>query len=71
MEKVVKERNGVGGKVKCRMGVVNYYEVVLYVEERGKEWKGGSESGEKMVEVGGMENYGLVEYEVYKKVDVV
>lgn len=53
------------------MALVNYYQVLFYVQQTQKEWKQAAQTAQKMLQLPGIENYPFLEYDIYNNLHLV
>ena len=53
------------------MALVNYYQVLFYVQQTRKEWKAATLTAQKILQLPGIENYPFLQYDVYNNLHLV
>ena len=53
------------------MTLVNYYQVLFYVQQTHKEWKAATLTAQKILQLPGIENYPFLQYDVYNNLHLV
>ena len=53
------------------MALVNYYQVLFYVQQTRKEWKAATQTAQKILQLPGIENYPFLQYDVYNNLHLV
>lgn len=71
IQKLVKQTNALAAKVNSTMALVNYYQVLFYVQQTRKEWKAATQTAQKILQLPGIENYPFLQYDVYNNLHLV
>ncbi|WP_304211686.1 histidine kinase [Phocaeicola plebeius] len=71
IQKLVEQTNALAAKVNSTMALVNYYQVLFYVQQTRKEWKATTQTAQKILQLPGIENYPFLQYDVYNNLHLV
>ena len=71
IQKLVEQTNALAAKVNSTMALVNYYQVLFYVQQTRKEWKAATQTAQKILQLPGIENYPFLQYDVYNNLHLV
>lgn len=71
IQKLVEQTNALTAKVNSTMALVNYYQVLFYVQQTRKEWKAATQTAQKILQLPGIENYPFLQYDVYNNLHLV
>lgn len=71
IQKLVEQTNALAAKVNSTMTLVNYYQVLFYVQQTHKEWKAATLTAQKILQLPGIENYPFLQYDVYNNLHLV
>lgn len=71
IQKLVEKTNALAAKVNSTMALVNYYQVLFYVQQTRKEWKAATQTAQKILQLPGIENYPFLQYDVYNNLHLV
>ena len=71
IQKLVEQTNALAAKVNSTMALVNYYQVLFYVQQTRKEWKAASQTAQKILQLPGVENYPFLQYDVYNNLHLI
>lgn len=71
IQKLVEQTNALAAKVNSTMALVNYYQVLFYVQQTRKEWKAATLTAQKILQLPGIENYPFLQYDVYNNLHLV
>lgn len=71
IQKLVEQTNALSAKVNSTMALVNYYQVLFYVQQTRKEWKAATQTAQKILQLPGIENYPFLQYDVYNNLHLV
>lgn len=71
IQKLVEQTNALAAKVNSTMALVNYYQVLFYVQQTRKEWKTATQTAQKILQLPGIENYPFLQYDVYNNLHLV
>lgn len=71
IQKLIEQTNALAAKVNSTMALVNYYQVLFYVQQTRKEWKAATQTAQKILQLPGIENYPFLQYDVYNNLHLV
>lgn len=71
IQKLVEQTNALAAKVNSTMALVNYYQVLFYVQQTRKEWKAATQTAQKILQLPGIKNYPFLQYDVYNNLHLV
>lgn len=71
IQKLVEQTNALAAKVNSTMALVNYHQVLFYVQQTRKEWKAATQTAQKILQLPGIENYPFLQYDVYNNLHLV
>ena len=75
IQKLIEKTNALAAKVNSTMALVNYYQVLFYVQQTRKEWKeewkAATQTAQKILQLPGIENYPFLQYDVYNNLHLV
>lgn len=71
IQPLVQQTNRLASKIRSTMALVNYYQVLFYVQQTQKEWKQAAQTAQKMLQLPGIENYPFLEYDIYNNLHLV
>lgn len=71
IQKLIEQTNALAAKVNSTMALVNYYQVLFYVQQTRKEWKDATQTAQKILQLPGIENYPFLQYDVYNNLHLV
>lgn len=71
IQPLVQQTNRLASKVHSTMALVNYYQVLFYVQQTQKEWKQAAQTAQKILHLPGIENYPFLEYDIYNNLHLV
>lgn len=71
IQKLVEQTNALAAKVNSTMALINYYQVLFYVQQTRKEWKAATQTAQKILQLPGIENYPFLQYDVYNNLHLV
>ncbi|WP_308762701.1 tetratricopeptide repeat protein [uncultured Bacteroides sp.] len=71
IQPLVQQTNRLASKVHSTMALVNYYQVLFYVQQAQKEWKQAAQTAKKILHLPGIENYPFLEYDIYNNLHLV
>lgn len=71
ISKLVEQTNALAAKVNSTMALVNYYQVLFYIQQTRKEWKVATQTAQKILQLPGIENYPFLQYDVYNNLHLI
>lgn len=71
IQQLVRQTEELAAKISSTMSLVNYYQVLFYIQQSQKEWKNAAQTAEKMLKLPGIENYPFLEYDIYNNLHLV
>lgn len=71
IQRLVHQTDVLATKISSTMSLVNYYQVLFYIQQSQKEWKNAAQTAEKMLKLPGIENYPFLEYDIYNNLHLV
>lgn len=71
IQQLVRQTEELAAKISSTMSLVNYYQVLFYIQQNQKEWKNAAQTAEKMLKLPGIENYPFLKYDIYNNLHLV
>lgn len=71
IQRLVRQTEELAAKISSTMSLVNYYQVLFYIQQNQKEWKNAAQTAEKMLKLPGIENYPFLKYDIYNNLHIV
>lgn len=71
IQQLVRQTEVLAAKISSTMSLVNYYQVLFYIQQSQKEWKNAAQTAEKMLKLPGIENYPFLKYDIYNNLHLV
>lgn len=71
IQRLVRQTEELAAKISSTMSLVNYYQVLFYIQQNQKEWKNAAQTAEKMLKLPGIENYPFLKYDIYNNLHLV
>lgn len=71
IKRLVEQTNALAAKVSSTMALVNYYQVLFYVQQTREEWKAATQTAQKILQLPGIENYPFLQYDVYNNLHLI
>lgn len=71
IQPLVRQTEELAAKISSTMSLVNYYQVLFYIQQNQKEWKNAAQTAEKMLKLPGIENYPFLKYDIYNNLHLV
>lgn len=71
IKRLVEQTNALAAKVNSTMALVNYYQVLFYVQQTREEWKAATQTAQKILQLPGIENYPFLQYDVYNNLHLI
>lgn len=71
IQRLVRQTEKLAAKISSTMSLVNYYQVLFYIQQNQKEWKNAAQTAEKMLKLPGIENYPFLKYDIYNNLHIV
>lgn len=71
IQQLARQTEALAAKISSIMPLVNYYQVLFYIQQSQKEWKNAAQTAEKILKLPGIENYPFLEYDIYNNLHLV
>ena len=71
IQPLIRQTEALATKISSTMSLVNYYQVLFYIQQNQKEWKNAAKTAEKMLKLPGIENYPFLKYDIYNNLHLV